>query len=115
MAKGRIQSGDFSKVILLELIDHAELKNLENEPYLGVGNMLTRISYQALGMVDQLPAPVNATYSVVQGIQNNPRKAIASRRTSVGGTTYEDEEEEEGENEDSRKDLEKLMLLSNQQ
>lgn len=51
--------GDFSRNIRIELIAHRASKGIKEKPYLANGHLLTRIVYQALGMMDELLPPIS--------------------------------------------------------
>ncbi|MCO5584281.1 hypothetical protein L7F22_038205 [Adiantum nelumboides] len=58
---------DFTKYILESLIE-ANLKNsAKNKLYMNAGPMLTRIAYQALGMIEDLPAASSQASLIQQG------------------------------------------------
>lgn len=53
------QGGNFAKIIKGELIEHKKSKRPNNNPHLGVGLMLMRIAFQALGMAEELLPPIS--------------------------------------------------------
>lgn len=53
------QEGEVSKSILIDIINHKQYKGLSTNPDLGARFMLTRIAYQALGMVEELLPPIS--------------------------------------------------------
>lgn len=53
------QPGDYSKTILADIINHKKSKGIQTQPHLGAGLMLTRIAYQAIGMIDELRPPLS--------------------------------------------------------
>ena len=54
------QSGDFSRGILADIQGYKRSKGLQTQPCLAGGLMLTRIAYQAIGMIEELLAPLAA-------------------------------------------------------
>ena len=59
LTQGKTQPADFSYHIRQDLIAHKESKTLKEKPHLANGQMLTRIAYQALGMIEELPKAVS--------------------------------------------------------
>ncbi|MCO5567055.1 hypothetical protein L7F22_020740 [Adiantum nelumboides] len=79
VAKKRQVRCDFTKYILESLIE-ANLKNSsKNKLYMNAGPMLTRIAYQALGMIEDLPT-ASSQASLIQQAKYVPK---AVRTTSL--------------------------------
>ena len=67
---------NFSKYFLSELQQHANSKGVKETPYLGAGHMLTRIVYQALGEINNLPE-VKDTLKIKKRVVT-PSQSVAS-------------------------------------
>ena len=98
--------GNFSCNILLDIQNYKKSKGLQQYPYLAGGLMLTRIAYEAIGTIDELPPalnpadmpPLSTTASPVKVsmiIPPRPQK----KKSGVVIKEMEDEEEEESEGE----------------
>lgn len=59
LQKKRHQPAVYSKGILNELVEQPQSVTFKRQPYIGAGHMLTRITYQALGAMDKMPAPIS--------------------------------------------------------
>ena len=59
LTQGKTMPADFSYHIRQDLIGHKDSKSLKEKPHLANGQMLTRIAYQALGMIEELPKAVS--------------------------------------------------------
>ena len=59
LTQGKNLPADFSTHIRQDLIAHKESKSLKEKPHLANGQILTRIAYQDLGMIDELPKAVS--------------------------------------------------------
>ena len=59
ITQGKTMLGDFSYHIHQDLIAHRDSKSLKEKPHLANGQMLTRIAYQVLGMMEELPKAVS--------------------------------------------------------
>lgn len=59
ITQGKTMPGDLSFHIRQDLIAHRDSKSLKEKPHLANGQMLTRIAYQALGMIEELPKAVS--------------------------------------------------------
>ncbi|MCO5582082.1 hypothetical protein L7F22_035973 [Adiantum nelumboides] len=102
---------DFAKYILESLIE-ANLKNSsKNKLYMNVGPMLTRIAYQALGMIEDLPA-ANSQASLIQQAKYVPKavrttssatSSKASKTTRSKKSSSEEEQTEIDKEQDSPK------------
>ncbi|MCO5574727.1 hypothetical protein L7F22_028517 [Adiantum nelumboides] len=78
---------DFAKYILESLIE-ANLKNLaKNKLYMNAGPMLTRIAYQALGMIEDLPEPIPSIF-------NTTSKDVPKEVKTTVPSEYESDEED---------------------
>ena len=49
---------NFAKFIFDQMASHAKSSNIKTNPCLYASHMLTRVAYQAVGMIDKLPAPL---------------------------------------------------------
>lgn len=49
---------NFVKHVLEQIRAHTKSNNIHIETYLHASHMLTKIAYQAFGMIDELPAPL---------------------------------------------------------
>ncbi|MCO5560185.1 hypothetical protein L7F22_013793 [Adiantum nelumboides] len=87
---------DFAKFILESLIE-ANLKNsAKNKLYMNAGPMLTRVAYQALGMIEDLPA-ASSQASLIQQPKYVPKavrttSSTAFRRSTRSKKSSSDEE-----------------------
>ncbi|MCO5613138.1 hypothetical protein L7F22_067414 [Adiantum nelumboides] len=101
---------DYVKFILESLIE-ANLKNSsKNKLYMSVGPMLTRIAYQALGMIDDLPA-VGSQASLIQLAQFVP-KAIKTTTTTSSSRSKGSSKKDSSD--DERTDTDKKIPPSSQ-
>lgn len=89
---------NFSKHVYDQLIDHAQSQNLKNSPALYASHVLTRIAYQAVGMADQLPAPLTQTSASTRPIR-------ASRAQGKGKAKLEEEEAEDQSSEEGEEEV----------
>ena len=98
--------GNFSCNILLDIQNYKKSKGLQQYPYLAGGLMLTRIAYQAIGMIEELPPalnpadmpPLSTTASPVKVSMIIPPRP-PKKKSGVVIKEMEDEEEEESEGE----------------
>ncbi|MCO5578204.1 hypothetical protein L7F22_032042 [Adiantum nelumboides] len=98
---------DFAKYILESLIE-ANLKNsTKNKLYMNAGPMLTRVAYQALGMIEDLPA-ASSQASLIQQAKYVPKavrttnSAASSRSTRSKKISSEEERIETDKEQDSQ-------------
>ncbi|MCO5602485.1 hypothetical protein L7F22_056617 [Adiantum nelumboides] len=85
VAEGRQVQCDYAKFILENLIE-ANLKNsAKNKLYMSAGPMLTRIAYQALGMIKDLPAATSQA-ALIQQAKYVP-KAMKTTNSTVSSRT----------------------------
>ncbi|MCO5586711.1 hypothetical protein L7F22_040653 [Adiantum nelumboides] len=98
---------DYGKFILESLIE-ANLKNSsKNKLYMSAGPMLTRIAYQALGMIDDLPA-AGPHASLIQHARFVPKSVKKMKVASSSRSTRsskKDSTDDERTNTDKEKDL----------
>ncbi|MCO5595570.1 hypothetical protein L7F22_049615 [Adiantum nelumboides] len=107
---------DYAKFILETLIE-ANLKNsAKNKLYMSVGPMLTRVAYQALGMIENLPA-VSSQAALIQQAKYVPKaikttsSTASSRSTRSKKSSSDDEridtDKEQNSQESAREDVPK--------
>ncbi|MCO5553336.1 hypothetical protein L7F22_006857 [Adiantum nelumboides] len=105
---------DFAKYILESLIE-ANLKNsAKNKLYMNVRPMLTRVAYQALGMIEDLPA-ASSQAALIQQAKYVPKavrttsSAASSRSTRSKKSSSEEERTETNKKQDSQESAQEDM------
>ncbi|MCO5554079.1 hypothetical protein L7F22_007605 [Adiantum nelumboides] len=96
---------DYAKFILESLIE-ANLKNsTKNKLYMNAGPMLTRIAYQALGMIEDLPA-ASSQATLIQQAKYIPKaiRTISSAASSRSAQSKKSSSEEEQTQTDKEQD-----------
>ncbi|MCO5606048.1 hypothetical protein L7F22_060235 [Adiantum nelumboides] len=96
---------DYAKFILESLIE-ANLKNsAKNKLYMNAGPMLTRVAYQALDMIDDLPA-ASSQASLIQQAKYVPKavRTTSSAASSRSTRSKKSSNEEEGADTDKEQD-----------
>ncbi|MCO5556734.1 hypothetical protein L7F22_010286 [Adiantum nelumboides] len=99
---------DYAKFILESLIE-ANLKNsARNKLYMSAGSMLTRVAYQALGMIEDLPAAssqaaLNQQAKYVPKAVKTTSSAASSRSTRSKKSSNDDERTDTDKEQDSQK------------
>ncbi|MCO5601466.1 hypothetical protein L7F22_055589 [Adiantum nelumboides] len=96
---------DFAKYILESLIE-ANLKNsAKNKLYMNAGPMFTRIAYQALGMIENLPA-ASSQASLIQQAKYVP-KAVRTTSSATSSKASKTTRSKKSSSEEKRTETEK--------
>ncbi|MCO5548009.1 hypothetical protein L7F22_001465 [Adiantum nelumboides] len=106
VAKRRQVHCDYAKFILESLIE-ANLKNsAKNKLYMNAGPMLTRVAYQALGMIKDLPA-ASSQAALIQQAKYVPKaiRTITSAASSRSTKSKKSSSDEEHTDRDKLRDL----------